>query len=76
MPPSHQPDHIPIHSAFQTTNIRMIDVDLRAHLAGPPAVPALARDVRVYGAMISRKYCYLLEARRNACRIDLNMLET
>ena len=75
MPPSHQSDDIPILSAFEATKIRMIDVDQHPHLAGPPAVPALPRNMRRYGAVIGRKYCDLLESRCNSCRTDRILFE-
>ena len=53
----------------------MIDVDLCSHLAGPPAVSELARDVRKHGALIIRKYCNLLEARLAAKRRERQIAE-
>jgi hypothetical protein len=75
MPRSHQSDDISILSAFETAKIRMIDVDLCSHPAGPPAVSELARDVRRHGAFIIRKYCNLLEARLAAKRRERQIAE-
>lgn len=75
MPPPHQSDHIPILPTLEAMKIRMVDVDLRPHLTGPPAVPALPRDMRGYGAVIGRKNCDFLESRCDSCRIDMNLFE-